>query len=315
MKLYNFSQKTVSDLATLPGDLNSADELFILCRTHEVAALRNVFGFDESTVLDCTDLDESVRYSCFDGYDFISLVHIETQDSELILREINLYVSAKYLVLVMPEHDSSRLAVMEQKLLTHAQNLEDRPARINNLYFTVFHYLLSDFSDTLEALEDRMQYLSEEIVSQVEKEQFACINSLRNMAYTAKKQLRALSYSGDQILLDENNLIGKKHLQYFRNLSTRFKKLYDFAESLYELSGEMLYTFDSRMSIKTNDTINKLTVITLFFGPLTVITGIYGMNFDRIPELHWPWGYPLALITMALVSLILYLLLKKKHWL
>lgn len=314
MKIFNFTPEKVSETENI-HHCHLDEKLFILCKTHEITALKPVFSFDESTLRDCTDLDESVRYSCFDGYDFISLVHIESQAHNLLLREINLYVAANYLVLVMPEHDSERLTVMEQKLTAYTHTLAAHSAPVNGLYFTIFHYLLSDFSDTLELLEDQMQDLSAEIVKQVQKEHFPLINHLHNMAYTAKKQLRSLSYLGDQILLDENRLIAKNHSQYFRNISTRLKKLYDFAENLSDLSSEMLYTFDSRMSIKTNDTINKLTVITLFFGPLTVITGIYGMNFVWMPELRQPWGYPLALAVMVLVSLILYFILKKKHWL
>lgn len=315
MKLYDYSSKTVSETAVLPESCRENGEFFILCQTQEVPALRDVLGFDESTVLDCTDLDESIRYSSFDGYDFISMVHIEILEDRFLLREINLYVSSRYLVLVMPEHDSPRLSAMEKKLFDSAEPMKERTGRISGMYFLVFHYLLADFSDTLEALEDRMQALSEQIVYNANNTQFAQINLLRNMAYAAKKQLRALSYLGDQILLDENKLISKGESHYFRNVSTRLKKLYDFAESLYSLSGEMLYTYDSRLSMKTNDTVNKLTALTLFFGPLTVITGIYGMNFEYMPELHWTFGYPLALITMAAVSIVLFLVLKMKKWL
>ncbi len=315
MKLINYTRNITLETTKFPKDFQPDDELFVLCRTSEVGLFHNIFHFDESTILDCTDLDESVRYSNYDGYDFVSLVHIEMSDIELSLREINFYVSGNYLLLIFPEHNSPKLTAMEEKLLASAKTIENRETRINGLYYLIFHNLLTDFFDTLEKLEDNMQLLSEEIEASVENNQFALINDYRNMAYTAKKQIRALSYIGDEILLDENNLIGDSHMHYFRNLNTRFKKLYDFTESLYSLSSEMLNTFDSRMTIKTNDTVNKLTILTLFFGPLTVITGIYGMNFRRMPELGWTYGYPSALILMVIVSLVMYCVLKKKKWL
>jgi magnesium transporter len=304
-----------TDTSEFPKDFHKDDELFCLCRTHEIGLLNQVYHFDESTVRDCADLDESVRYSNYGGYDFISLVHIEMADTNLILREINFYFSKNYVFLIVPEHDSPRLSEMEKKLLDFAGAAANRESKLTIICYMIFHSLLSDFFDTLELLEDRMQDLSEEIEVFVKKNQFSAINDLRNMAYTAKKQLRALSYIGDEIILDDNNLIESGQMQYFRNIKTRFKMLYDFSESLYSLSGEMLNTFDSRMTIKTNDTINKLTILTLFFGPLTVITGIYGMNFHAMPELGWTFGYPAALLLMIVVSLILYLILKKKKWL
>lgn len=315
MKIFDYSNKTVLDETCFPESCRKSEDMFILCKTHEILLLHDIFQFDESTVQNCTDLDESIRYTSYAGYDFISMIHMEISETAFALREINLYVSPKYLILVMPEHNSPRLSAMETKMLGFAKAAVEQSVRLNKLYFSIFHHLLADFSVTLETLEDRMQELSEKIVTNISRDQFGRINTLRNISYAAKKQLRALSYLGEQILVDENKLIGKNQLHYFRSIDTRLKKLYDFAESLYNLGGEMLYTYDSRLTMKTNDTVNKLTVLTVFFGPLTVITGIYGMNFDFMPELKWSFGYPLALAAMAVVSLVVYFVLKKKKWL
>lgn len=315
MKIYDYFSKTDYEGKSFPASCKKSNELLIVCQTHEVSLLRDVFGFDESTVLNCTDLDESVRYTSFDGYDFISMIHIEINENSLQLREINLYISASYLVLVMPEHDSKRLHLMETKLFDLAKCMDERKGRINWLYYSVFSNLLADFSDTLESQEDNMQALSEEIVDNVNKTHFTQIHNYKNMTFIIKKQLRALSYLGEQILLDENKLIGKGQIHYFRSVNTRLKKLYDFSEGLYNFSNEMLHSYDSRLTMKTNDTVNKLTAITLFFGPLTVITGIYGMNFNNMPELKWFFGYPLALIIMVIISLIMFIIMKMKKWL
>jgi magnesium transporter len=63
-----------------------------------------------------------------------------------------------------------------------------------------------------------------------------------------------------------------------------------------------------------NKSINKLTVITLFFAPLTFIAGIYGMNFVYMPELNWKLGYPASLGVMAAVCVVLFAIMKKNKW-
>ncbi|GHU38115.1 cation transporter [Clostridia bacterium] len=322
MNIVDFSAQLSLDCTGFPKDCADSSELFLMCRTHEIPAMRAVFNFDDSTILDCIDLDESVRYTSFDGYDFISLIHLEKHDADnFILREINMYVSNRYFILVMPEHKSARLAHLEKSVLNMAEDLKSRESasdvsnRLTRLYHEVFHELLSDFSDMFEELEDQMEALTEAIMQKTESGQFAEIAKMRKMAFTAKKQVRALSYLGAQILIDENNLIDKKHNKYFRNLDTRMKKLYDFAAGLYELSKELLYTYDSKLAARTNDTVNKLTAVTLFFGPLTVVTGIYGMNFQFMPELLSPYGYPATLGIMVIISTLLYIILKHRKWL
>jgi magnesium transporter len=305
MKVYDFASKKFQPT---PAGLEA--EQLILCRAQEIHSLRNTFGWDESTVQECTNLDENVRYTGFDSYDFISLMHLEFTEGTLAQREINLYVSRRYLVLVLPAQESPRLARMEAALCLAAEGVG-----VQRLYSMIFDWVTTDISDALEALEDEMETLSERIIQKADQHQITEIGRLRRMAYTAKKLLRALSYIGGQIVMNENGLLEKHQVNYFHSIDTRLKKLYDFAESLHDLNNELLHMYDSKLAIKMNDMVNKLTVITLFFGPLTVITGVYGMNFVHMPELDWPLGYPMVVGIMALVSLGMYLVLKIKKWL
>ena len=305
-----------------PKECRDSEAMFVLCKPSDMLMLHSVLDLDESTVLDCMDIDESVRFTSFDGYDFVSLVHVEAERDEIKFDEINLYISRKYMILVMPEQESSKLIDLEGKMLDMARGfLEGKHLNgdaiefFNQLFFIFFNVLIMYFSDTLEMLEDRMQELSEEITRQIEKEHFEDIHVLRSMAYSLKKVLRALSYIGLQILCNENDVLCKKKLFLFRNLDTRFRKLYDFSENVYGLSTELLNTYDSKITQRTNDVVNKLTIVTLFFGPLTVITGIYGMNFQVMPELESPWGYPLSLLIMLGISIAIYIVMKKKKWL
>ena len=313
MKIFDFGAKKLNG-AIIPKTLPETG-IFIACRTTEVHTLSERFGWDVSTATECVNLDETVRYAGYDGYDFVSLIHMEIADGGVTQREINLFVSKRYLVMVLPEQAGTRLEALEAVMCRIAGNTDAKPERLTYLYHLVFSRLAADYADVLEALEEELEALSEVVTKNPRKDQLDEIERLRKEAYTAKKILRALSYIGDDILMDENAFLKKDQLRYFRSINTRLKKLYDFAASLYELSRVILNVYDSKLAIKMNETVNKLTVITLFFAPLTVITGIYGMNFTHMPELGWTIGYPLSLGIMATVSLIIYLVLKKQKWL
>ncbi len=317
MKVFDYAGNVFAEIKHLSAERAASDALFLLCRPQEVPDLQTAFGLDEGTVLDCNDLDESVRFTSFDGYDFLSLVYVEPKESAALLQEINVYISKRYVILVMPPHESQRLSALEQAVLGVAQAMTvgERQGRIGRLYFAILHALVADFGDMLEGLEDRIEALSECVALKLDEHCFTRINDLRRITYTVKKQMRAFSYIGGQILMDENELIDRRQVRYFRNIDTRMKRLNDFAESVYTLSNELLYTYDSKLTMRTNDIVNKLTMLTLIVGPLTVITGIYGMNFDVMPELRTPWGYPIVLAVMALISFSIYRFFKRKKWL
>ena len=314
MTFYKIANKAIVKSEALPAQIGDV-ELFAICRANEVPVLLNVFKWDEGTLLECTNLDETVRYASHCEYDFVSLIYVETDNGSVHQHEVNLFFSKHYLVIVIPDDEGVRLSRLVDGLHKAVVGAASRPSPLAYLYYVIFNDLVVDFSETLEALEDEIEVLAEMIVKKPCHEQLVKIGRLRKTAYTYKKMLRALSYIGGQILIDENQLLDNIHVNYFRSIDARLMKLYDFAESLYDLSNGLLRIYDSKFSAQTNETMNKLAAFALIFGPLTVIAGIYGMNFTHMPELEWTYGYPLVLGVMATVGIGIFLIMKKKKWL
>ena len=172
--------------------------------------------------------------------------------------------------------------------------------------------MAADYSALLEQLEEDLEKLSENIAEAPKRSQINDIIKLRKEVYVNKKTLRSISYIGDDIMTDENRLLDKQQITFFRSINTRLKKLYDFAVSLYEISGEILNIYDSNMAVKLNDSINKLTIIMLTLAAITVVTGIFSLDFRYLPPIDSIIGYPLALGAVAAVSVVLYRTMRKK---
>jgi magnesium transporter len=80
------------------------------------------------------------------------------------------------------------------------------------------------------------------------------------------------------------------------------------------LSG-MLDIYLSSLNNRMNAVMKVLTIIATIFMPLTFLAGVYGMNFKHMPELDWPWGYPLILAVMAFVAILMLTLFRRRKWL
>jgi magnesium transporter len=298
------------------SNVKEGAKLAVICGPEDTVRLMELFRWDKDTVDECTNIDETVRYTNYDGYDFISLIYAESGTDTLKQQEVNLFFSRDYIVLVAPDERGAKLTKLcdafEKAIHTSATRSQ---APLVYLFYFIFDRLAVDYSETLEKLEDEMEALSEAIERSPEEEQSGEIAKLRKTAYTYMKILRALSYIGGQIVIDDNNIFDRNQLRYFRSIETRLLKLYDFADNLYDLSNQLLNTYDSKFSAKMNESINKLTVLTLFVGPVTVITGIYGMNFTNMPELKWYYGYPAVILLIIIICAIIYFILKKKKML
>ena len=100
-----------------------------------------------------------------------------------------------------------------------------------------------------------------------------------------------------------------------RDTTDLFVRLATMYDTMFENSNQLLNIYFSLSSHRVNEVMRVLTIFSVFFLPLTFIAGIYGMNFDFMPELHWKMGYPGVMIFMGLVTVGIYVWFRRKGWL
>ena len=110
-------------------------------------------------------------------------------------------------------------------------------------------------------------------------------------------------------------LIEKETVPYFRDVYDHTIQIADTVETFRDIVSGLLDVYLSSVSNKTNEVMKVLTIIATIFMPLTFIAGIYGMNFEYMPELRWKWGYPVVLAVMGVIAVIMVVYFKKKKWL
>lgn len=315
MILVNFTKRTQEQVSSIIND-DIQGELFLVAEPKDMPELQPVFGFDHSTVLDCLHYDENIRHTVFPDYDFVSLIHFYA-DKGLKLKtfELNVFIGRSYCVLVMPSEDEPRLAALRERILNRALLMGRGTSGITRAYYIVYDEILTSWSQTMEFIEDEMNEIERLILEKkMKKTYFENIHHMREVTYTVKKLVRPVVYIGDAFLMNENNMISKESMKFFKSIDARINKLHDFSVSLQDYSNQTLSLYESKTSMQTNEVVNKLTLLTAFFGAPTVIAGIYGMNFHLMPELEWTFGYPFALGLMALSCVIIYTVIKLKKW-
>ncbi|HEY6085291.1 MAG TPA: CorA family divalent cation transporter, partial [Nitrospira sp.] len=131
---------------------------------------------------------------------------------------------------------------------------------------------------------------------------------LRRAVWPLRDVMNALSRSDCPFLQHTTKI-------FFRDVYDHVVQIVDTIETLREMVSGSLDIYLSSVSYRLNAVMRVLTVITTIFMPLSFIASIYGMNFENMPELHAPWGYPVVLGVMAIVGLGMLALFRKKGWL
>lgn len=110
-------------------------------------------------------------------------------------------------------------------------------------------------------------------------------------------------------------MIDRKLRKYFGDILENAVKIVESFETFRELIGNLREAYHSSVAGRANDIMRIFTALTTIFMPLTIVTGIYGMNFEYMPELKSPHGYYIVLAFMASLGIVMYLIFKKKEWL
>jgi len=110
-------------------------------------------------------------------------------------------------------------------------------------------------------------------------------------------------------------VVNKRTAIYFRDVYDHLVRINDLAESYKDLSTGLLEAYISMVSNRLNEVVKVLTALTVVFMPLTVITGIYGMNFKYMPELDWRYGYHVTIGVMVAIVVVMMWFFRKKKWL
>jgi magnesium transporter len=102
---------------------------------------------------------------------------------------------------------------------------------------------------------------------------------------------------------------------FFRDVSDHLTRVNESVEGLDRLVSDILSAHLAQMSVRQNDDMRKISAWAAMAAVPTMIAGIYGMNFDHMPELHWLWSYPVVIAVMVVLEVLLYRQFKRRGWL
>lgn len=183
------------------------------------------------------------------------------------------------------------------------------------LVYALMDAVVDHYFVILERLGERIEALEEMLMQEPSKKALEEIYRLKRELLTVRKSVWPLREVVGNLERSESKLIRKATHPYFRDVYDHTVQVLDSTENYRETVAGLLDLYLSSISNKTNDVMKVLTMIATIFIPLSFLCGLYGMNFEHMPELKYPWAYPALLVVMTLVSTGFIIYFKRKDWL
>ncbi|KPL05814.1 magnesium transporter, partial [candidate division TA06 bacterium SM1_40] len=175
--------------------------------------------------------------------------------------------------------------------------------------------IVDNYFIILEKLGQRIEEIEETLVGDPTPESLQVIHGLRTEMVFLRQSVWPLREVISSLERGESTLVHQTTQVFLRDLYDHTIQVIETTESFREMIAAMRDTYLSSISNRMNEVMKVLTIIATIFIPLTFIAGIYGMNFSYMPELHWRWGYFLALSAMAVVAAVMRFYFRRKKWL
>jgi magnesium transporter len=276
--------------------------------------LRDVFGFHHLSIDDCYNaLLDPPKIDDYGAYLFI-IVHDVAYDAAaaaLATSELNLYVGANY---VVSYHHGPMHAVdeLQRRARNHGLAFGRNAAFLAHALFDV---VVDDLHPVVEALDDEIAELEERVIDRPERATLEVVLRLKRNAQRLKRSILPQRDVANRLSRGEYaSLIPPDTLMYFRDVYDHTVRVEEMIDSVRDLSDSALNTYLSSVNNRTNEVMKTLAIVTVVFLPLTLIAGIYGTNFENVPEYELRFGYVGMLLAMLALAGALVAWFRWRRW-
>jgi magnesium transporter len=190
-----------------------------------------------------------------------------------------------------------------------------RNGDIDYLAYALIDAVVDSYFHILEKIGEDIEELEDRLVANPDRDDLQKVHQLKRGLILLRKSVWPLREVLSQMQRNENGMIQKETEIYIRDVYDHTIQVIDTIESYRDMVVGMLDVFLSSLSNKMNEVMKVLTIIATVFIPLTFLAGVYGMNFEHFPELHWEWMYPWGfwIFTFLAIGTMLWLF-KRKKW-
>jgi magnesium transporter len=276
--------------------------------------LEEAFGIHPLAVNDALRERHPPKFEAFDAYTFLLFkgLSADSRDVDCTTIQMALFVGARFLITRHSGESPSTEQLRDETLGDSQRVAVGGPAA---LALRLMRIMIDRYLNVLLVLEPRLEQLEQELLTAPCDEMLAELGGYKSEL----KKLRRIFTYHQQVLMDlrSNSLPGfSAGLEHeITDVFEHQERANSLATLYYELAADLIDSYISIASHRLNQVMKVLTIITAVFVPLSFLAGIYGMNFENMPELHSPSGYFILLGVMAGIALLLLFVFRKMRWL
>jgi len=278
-----------------------------------IEQLGNTISLDRLTIRQALDTTLRPKVEEYEHYVFFSIKSVlKNKEGGLIVEQMSFILGENY-VISFQEEPADHFDHIRNKMVEKLGLIRKRGA--DYLLYQLLDAALDNYFETIEMINSETKILEKVVLTNPSQESLILLEQIKHTTELIKKSLNPFKDSLMAILNRPKSFIKEENNRYFQDLLNNCFSAIEEIDASSKSLESLTNIYFSSLSQKMNETMKVLTTVATIFIPLTFIAGIYGMNFENMPELKYTNGYFIALGGMAFVFLGMIAYFKRKKWL
>ena len=275
--------------------------------------LADIFNIEKNILSDVMNPSLRPKVQEFDNGLFITIKMLQFIDSSqnLTVENISLILTENALI-SFQEQPGDVFDPVRERIHKHKNKI--RHAGTDYLAFALIDIVVDNYIYIIGQLGEFIENLEESMTNDPQKELLDSINLYKKELNFLRKNIKPAKEMILNLAKMESEFIDDENRMHFQELQHNINEAVELSDSYREVLYDQLNIYHTMMSTKLNDIMRVLTVFSVIFIPLTFIVGVYGTNFEYIPELHWQHGYYIMWGIMIIATLFMLWFFRRKKW-
>ena len=278
---------------------------------HEIGETFNIHPLVLEDIANTTHRPKVEEY---DDYLFviIKMAYYNAVTSEVVMEQVSLLVGRNY-VISLQEKEGDILDSLRERI----RNNKGKIRRLGSDYlmYGIMDTVVDHYFSVLEHIGEEIEEMEEQLMHSATQQLLNRIYKLKQELVYLRKSIWPMREVVSTIQRTEYDLVKPDTFIFFRDVYDHTVQLVETVETFRDMSSGMLDLYLSTVSNKMNEVMKVLTIFAAIFIPLTFLAGVYGMNFEFMPELKWKFGYPFWWVLTVIVTIGMLIYFKRKKWL
>jgi len=292
---------------------NSWIEISGLHDTEIIESVGKTLGISPLVLEDILNTEHRPKFDIQDGMIFLTLKAFSLSEIREIQSEQASFVLGKGFLVSFQESDHSWFDPVKFRLNNSVGKIRHRG--LDFILYSLIDVIVDQYFAVAEEIGDQLEELEEMIFENPSQQLIERNRLIKKEIITIRKALTPLLEAISKLNRDEPELIEQEVMRYYDDIYDHIVQIIDYIDTYRELSAELKESYLSNLTLRMNQVMKLLTIITTIFIPLTFIVGIYGMNFKNMPELYWKYGYFCVLAIMLVIMAGMLIYFRRRKWL